>query len=493
MSIRVRMSLLFVITGVFALLSGASGARAIRELETSIEIDQRNHEVEILVQRLQLTLLRSSYALTSFLAGDLDARAQYAALRTASHEVLDHLRNYGLPQEDQRRITSLAEELERHDLAAERAFFLAKKGEDAEAFRAVRSWIENKMVPTVERDVATLIETFRSRSLAAEIEARRGGEAARLTILLSSCALVGFVVASSILVRLWIVKPLLALRQATQEIAQGNYGARIAVRSKHELGRLARDVEKMAESIADYQTQLVEKERYAAVGEMTATVAHNIRNPLGSIRALAQASRNQLAEESPVFAPLNTIMKTVDRTDRWLKDLLIALRPVKVERVREQLGPILEEVATAVRDYAAIQGVSLEVCLEEALPPVDVDRRKLGQALVSLLTNAVEATPAGGRVRLSSQLDAARQHHAEIVVEDQGPGVPLAEQEKIFSPAFTTKVNGTGLGLSLCQRIVFGHQGHISVDSKPGTGCRMRVSLPISTAEEGQHGSGTDS
>lgn len=485
------MSVLLTITGLFALLSGASGAKAIRSLESSIAEDQINHDAEIQVHQLQIAVLRCSQALSAFLAGDAAARGPYEESKQQLPAYVGRVTERTRSESDRKRVAHLAAELDRFDMAAERAFFLAKKGEDRDAFRAVRTWIEQKMLPTVEQDVSGLIETFRSRSLAAEIEAVRGGEKARLLILVSSCALVGVVLGTSILLRRWIVRPLTTLRAATRDIADGRYETKVDVHGAHEFGRLARDVEQMAAHIAESQSKLVEKERYAAVGEMTATIAHNIRNPLGSIRALAQASRNRVAPEDPIYEPLGSIMKTVDRADRWLKDLLVALRPVKVESLREDVNAMLEEAASAVRDFASIRHVRLETQLERRLPLLEVDRRKLSQAVISLLSNAIEATPAGGVVRLVSQRDPARRHHAEIVVEDQGPGIPEAEQDKVFSPNFTTKVDGTGLGLSLCQRIVFAHRGHITIDSKPGAGCRMRVALPIPEAEA-ENGAGTD-
>ncbi|MEE8142451.1 MAG: ATP-binding protein, partial [Planctomycetota bacterium] len=246
-------------------------------------------------------------------------------------------------------------------------------------------------------------------------------------------------------------------------------------------------------SISDYQQKLVEKERLAAAGEMTTAVAHNLRNPLASVRALAQTTQRDPEVDESVRTSMATIMSTVDRADRWLKELLMVLRPVKVSRSLADLNEILRELADVSTIYADRRQVSIELELAEDLPEVPVDRSKLNQALISLVTNAVDASPPGKTVTLRSERpdDPGR---VDIVVEDQGPGMEPEVLRRIFTPFFSTKKSGTGVGLSLTQRIIFGHQGGISADSSPGNGCRMRVSLPVEVRlEKGSNGTDTAS
>lgn len=483
MSIRLRFSLLFATAALIAIVSGAAALRAILALEESLASSRSTHDSVILTQDLEVALLRTSFELTSFLAGDDEAREAYEAARRDASATIEVLGERMRAHADRPRVDTIRAELDRYELAADRALFLAKRGEDDQAFRTMRRWIEGTLEPAIDREVSALVATFRDRSRTAREEAREAGRFALVAIAATSLALVGMVLLGSWCTRRWLVRPLAALGRATGEIAQGHYGRHVPVEGSDELGRLAREIESMSESIADFQRQLVEKERYAAVGEMTATVAHNIRNPLASMRALAQSSRGSVEDRPEIVDAMTTLMKTVDRTDRWLKDLLVALRPVKVDRNSEDLNAVLRDSRSALVDFARDQGVEIELDLHEDLPPIPIDRRKVTQAVISLLTNAVEASPRGGTVTIRSAPGKSGDDNVEIMVEDEGPGIPPEEREKVFNPDFTTKKNGTGWGLSLSQRIVFGHHGRIAVETAPGSGCRMRVELPVRTDE----------
>ena len=162
------------------------------------------------------------------------------------------------------------------------------------------------------------------------------------------------------------------------------------------------------------------------------------------------------------------------------------------EQLQDAQPELLRELADASRDYASRKSLSIELELDEAMPIVPVDRRKLTQAMFSLVTNAVDASPPGETITLRSNSHTGRSTTVEIVVEDRGPGMEEEVLRKIFDPYFSTKKSGTGVGLNLTRRIIFGHQGTIEADSSPGLGCRMRVVLPVQ-APAGSSGNGTDS
>ena len=175
----------------------------------------------------------------------------------------------------------------------------------------------------------------------------------------------------------------------------------------------------MSESIAQFQLQLVDRERLAAVGEMTASVAHNLRNPLGSIRALAQSClRGNDAETTSLS--LRQVMETVDRADRWLKDLLQGLKPIQLAKMKTALSPHLEAVGQTVRPFAQKRRVELQVQIERDLPVMDLDFRRIEQAIFVLLNNAIEASEMDSTVRLNAS---HQSEHVIIEVIDEGHGI----------------------------------------------------------------------
>ena len=300
-----------------------------------------------------------------------------------------------------------------------------------------------------------------------------------ILLVISSIALIVVALVSVILFRNWVMRPVQVLSVATHAIALGDYNTKIPLEGETEFARLARDVEAMSASIENFQEQLVEKERMAAVGEMTASVAHNVRNPLASIRAMAQGGRRDPDLEKEKKQVFGTIMETVDRADRWLKDLLTALRPVKIASAVEDLNAVVEEVVVGSRVFAERKGISLELELDSGLDPIPLDRRKFEQALIVLMTNAVEASPNDGSVSIVVSRHPGPRRRASVCVTDHGHGMTPETLKKLFTPYFTTKKSGVGLGLCLAQKIIFGHRGTIEVESEPDEGSRITIWLPL--------------
>lgn len=291
-----------------------------------------------------------------------------------------------------------------------------------------------------------------------------------------------------VLFRRWVMRPVGRLRAATERISQGDFAHRIEVDGRDELAQLSAQVNQMAATVLRMQDERVERERLAAVGEMLRRLSHNIRNPLSGIRGIAEIAHRRLEAESPLREHMERIVKTVDRLDIWLRDLLrsssspLDLRPEPVE-----IGPWLTGTLEPYRLVAASKDVHLEVCVEEAPREAIFDRRHLEQAVSALVTNAIQASSAGDSVRVSAL---RREGDAGWAVEvsDEGPGVSPEQTEEIFRPHFTTKPDGTGMGLAVAQQVVQGHGGSIHVDSGPGRsgngaagahGAIFRVELPF--------------
>jgi signal transduction histidine kinase len=232
-----------------------------------------------------------------------------------------------------------------------------------------------------------------------------------------------------------------------------------------------------------------ERDRLAALGEMAAGLAHEIRNPLGAIKGAAQClDPKRLPGEEGEF--LEVIVEEVNRLNGVVSAFLDYARPLK-----QTFGPTdLNEVVT--RTVRLIQnemppGIELKVEQEESLPRVDADAEQLKQVLINLVQNAMQAmADTGGAITVKTvrpdrftDFRSAGDSFVELHVTDTGPGIPQEQQQHIFVPFYTTKQKGTGLGLAICQRIVKNHGGTLSVQSKPGEGATFIIRLPAPPSE----------
>lgn len=287
-------------------------------------------------------------------------------------------------------------------------------------------------------------------------------------------------VAYFVAIRVWLVRPIRALGRATGIIATGDLEHRIPVEARDEFGTLAASINRMASSLAEKQQRLLTAERFAMIGEMSAYVAHNIRNPLASIRATAQAEMLTIAKEDPQQQSLGDIVTAVDRLESWVGDLLRFSSPVTLDRQPEDLNALITRCADLARSQLARKRLRLELALAPEVGLVRLDRNKIEQVVSAVLSNAAEASPEGDAIRVVSVYravagDGAR---ASVRVEDHGGGIPRERLGTLFTMFATSKKSGTGLGLALAQKIVMAHDGQITVDSREGAGTTVEITLP---------------
>ncbi len=275
------------------------------------------------------------------------------------------------------------------------------------------------------------------------------------------------------LVRRWVMQPVADLRDAAGEHARGNFAHRTRVRSQDELGQLAGEVNHMAGVITSMQEERIARERLAAMGEMVRRLVHNLRNPLAGIRSLAELTQQDLstsdARQQPLRENQERIVRTIDGFERWLKDLLETTRPLELRVQAVTLGPWLRTMLEPLELLAQSRNVRLELDVARAPETAAFDRTHLDQALVGIVTNAVQASPEGGVVRVVAHVDSGNPSWS-IEISDQGPGVPESIRDKVFLPHFTTKPGGTGTGLAVAKQVVEQHGGRILVENGSKSG-----------------------
>jgi signal transduction histidine kinase len=290
--------------------------------------------------------------------------------------------------------------------------------------------------------------------------------------------------------RVWLVRPIQALGAATRVIATGDLAHRIPVSRTDELGALAGSINTMAASLARIQRELVTAERFAMIGEMSAYVAHNIRNPLASIRATAQTEMDGLSADDPARAGLADIVRAADRLGGWVGDLLRFASPVALDCRRESLNALVERCLELTDARRAARTLQVARGLEATLPPVALDANKIEQVVSAVLSNAFEASPEGATVWVSTRVDQAAEEvpTAVVRVEDQGPGIPPERRRSVFALFGTNKRGGTGLGLSLSYKIVAAHHGTITLGERDGGGTTVEIRLPVlAQGNDGEH------
>lgn len=286
-----------------------------------------------------------------------------------------------------------------------------------------------------------------------------------------------------------LLGPLRSLRAGVERIARGDYaGEPVAVAGSGELAALAVDFNRMAEAIrrrdeqlSAQQKELLHRERLATVGRMSAQITHELRNPLSSIGLNSELLMEELelsgAGEALVGARdlLADIIKEVERLREITEEYLRFARLPRPERVPIDLNHTAAELAEFVRHEMERAKVKVRVDPDPAGRPALVDPNQLRSALLNLLRNAREAMPDGGHVvmRVRSLGD-----HATLAVIDDGPGVPESIRERLFEPFFSTKPQGTGLGLAMVRKIIEAQDGRVIVESS-GRGTTVRLELPL--------------
>jgi two-component system, NtrC family, sensor histidine kinase HydH len=298
-----------------------------------------------------------------------------------------------------------------------------------------------------------------------------------------------------------VFRPVADLTQGIERVVAGEPRATVPVRSGDELGQVAAAFNRMTERLDDARQQveaetdrslelmrrLRQTESLAIAGKLCSSIAHEVGTPLNIIAGRAELTLRALPKDSPLREDLNVIVAQIDRISRMIRAALDPFRQREPERAATELRSVAEVLRPLLQHFARSRGVRLAISMPRDLPPVLVDPGHLQQVLINLLTNAIEATPSGGRVELTTALQADDDERpgVAIAVRDTGPGIPGDVLSKIFDPFFSTKParEGSGLGLSICRDLVRSNGSAIRVASTPGDGATFTVWLPEARPE----------
>jgi signal transduction histidine kinase len=285
----------------------------------------------------------------------------------------------------------------------------------------------------------------------------------------------------------FIHRPMVELQEKIALVSEGDLDVAVTFdRRNDEIGDLGRNFNHMVEQLREsreeiealHRTQMSRAEHLATLGELAAGLAHEIRNPLAGIAGVIEIIGRDLPSTSPARAVVKDVRQEIAQINRILTDLLETARPHPPRMCRSNLNTTVEHAVMLAHQQVLSKPIKIE--FQKSADPLEVehDSDQIHQVLLNLLLNAVQAIDGEGTIKVEI---GSHDNLATVVVSDTGRGIPAQNLAHIFRPFYTTKGNGTGLGLSLARRIVEEHHGRIEVSSKIGKGSRFEVVLPIET------------
>ncbi|HEY7502503.1 MAG TPA: ATP-binding protein [Gemmatimonadales bacterium] len=374
---------------------------------------------------------------------------------------------------------------------SQRVFSLADSGRRDEAFTLAQRELRGRLQPALTQMNRMVYRRARESSVRgayARLEEILAGEGRTLLVIIALTLAVGLLVSWAI--ARGLTRPIRELTAAMAVVGSGKLDHPVTPTSRDEIGELAAEFARMTDSLRRNvaqlertQAQLVQSEKLASIGEMSAAVAHGLRNPLASLRAAAQLVRRH--PDSPAAGEtLEAIIEEVDRLDRRISHLLSFSRPAPFNPMPEKVDRLVEGLLPAFAEPLREHGVELRLDIARDLPDIRVDPMQMEQALLELVANALDAMPEGGTLRLAAHTGDGPSPSPEVLVEvsDTGGGIPEQVLPSVCEPFFTTREEGTGLGLAIAKRYVEQNGGRLEILSTPGTGTTVRVRLPTGAA-----------
>jgi two-component system NtrC family sensor kinase len=320
------------------------------------------------------------------------------------------------------------------------------------------------------------------------ISAERKAQSSLIALALLTAVVTGFGLAATLLVGR-ALSPIGELIAGVQQLSSGDFSRRVDVRGEGEVALLAGEFNKMAERLASREERLksqeqalVRSERLAAIGRMSSQITHEVRNPLNSLSLNVEMLEEEIGEGREAKELLKAIASEIDRLNDITEGYLSFARLPKPKLSREQINGVVEGLLRFLKEEAEGAGVRVSSELGGGIPEVLADENQLRQALLNVVRNALEAIRGNGKGGNLKVATHASDGWVELTLADDGPGIAQKDLSRIFDPFYSTKAEGTGLGLPLTQQIIEEHGGTIACASEPGKGTTFTIRLPAAPA-----------
>ena len=289
-------------------------------------------------------------------------------------------------------------------------------------------------------------------------------------------------IAAALLVSRILTRPVRDLVFGVQAVIAGDYSRRVTVSGRDEIAKLATAFNRMTESLEHMQSlevQLRRRDRLSALGEVAVGIAHEVRNPLGIIKTSAELLHKRIQSGQPYEQLLNYIIDEVRRIDKLIRDFLAFAKPRPPVMAPFDIREVIDRTCRFCAPELEQRHIGMTVDAPAGAPPVLGDHELIHQALLNLILNAIDAMPAGGSIAIGTGVTGG---FMAVRIADTGPGVAAEARDKLFNPFFTTKENGTGLGLAQVYSIIETHGGTIEYSDAPGGGAAFTLTLPLAAS-----------
>lgn len=282
----------------------------------------------------------------------------------------------------------------------------------------------------------------------------------------------------------FVYKPMKQLIVSMKKVKEGNLTTRIDIKYLNEFSKIGENfnsmldnLQKSSDEIAKlHEEKIAHVDKLVSLGELSASLAHEIKNPLAGIWATIQVLKNDLSNDKSNVEILDEVIVQIDRLNKAVDNLLRFVKQTPINPSFCSVNEILERAFLLVKKQIEVQNIKFDKCYDENIPLINIDEEQILQVFLNIILNAVQAMPAGGILLISSVYNDSK---ISVVIKDTGDGIIEDIKNKIFEPFFTTKSKGTGLGLSISKRIVELHNGEIKFESISKKGTSFIVILPI--------------
>jgi signal transduction histidine kinase len=351
--------------------------------------------------------------------------------------------------------------------------------------------VDGRAVPAIEIEIPVFATGSPTKWGSVKVglsleEMKREVRRTRLVLILLGCGGLLLGTGSAAFMAKRITGPLKKLVDGTIRISRGDFSQSMVIASRDEVGELARSFNNMTRDLLQTRRQmeeanrrLIQAEKLASIGRIAATIAHEIRNPLTSVKLNIQKllQNDGLGEEETEH--LSISQEGIQQIEKFIKEMLNFTRVSDLNLERFSIVQVVEEAAKVLKDSLEEKKISLETSFAPNLPLVQMDGDKMRQVFLNILRNSYEAVDNGGKISLVlSLVDKENGCWIKARVSDNGCGIPEKDWENIFEPFFTTKPSGIGLGLANARKIIEQHRGVIKVVKKRGKGTAFEVLIP---------------
>lgn len=457
------------------ILAVASGGYGIYLWDKASKQSQR---INFVIQEIYLVrgdLYRQTKELfDAFFLQEENALREYNQYTTSILDHLERLQNIAIDQQERDALIEIERKYRSLVNEAPTLFYRYQNNPDRKAQKSIYQDIETgifKHYEEVSKRAEYLLMVKQGEIKHRLDEARSNSIAVLSMPLILACILIVY---SRRILKNSIVRPINDIMQATNAISTGNLSHQVPEAGAEELAVLSREINKMAEDLAASRDALVKSEKQAALGLLVPMLAHNIRNPLASIRATAQVIDDPLLDKDTLES-IQGIMHTVDRLERWTGSLLSYLHPIKPMLNQLLLSSIVQGSLTTLQPKLNEKQIKVTEDSANIKRLILTDEHLLEQMLYNLLLNAAEASPKGSEIQLACYLE---NNLLTLVIIDQGPGMPFKPDPHALTPGPTTKRFGTGLGIPFAFKVCEELGGAMSFESNAGTGTRIVITLP---------------